>query len=486
VFFFPITTSADSGPTKQSAWVYSLLEGSELMDGCPVCGRPTIQIPLRGKFRLTLEEENPLFATYAISDIEFFGGGNSGLDYVVTGHGTFRIGGEVALIQNMFLTLRISNGSAVTEAQMESQNAIVERLWPMLRLDLTQTNGTLLQLFNLSIAAAPLREIWFSTASSFHSNIIKPPAGSFSGGDLLSSRGSAVRRQRQLTERLGITPATLDLGLDAVDVLPGGEIAFSLDQPIFTDHVGQVQEGDLVSDQGRVLLTYQALLEEFGIMPPVPDLGLDAVRVVSLRNGVPDEVWFSIERDAFSERLGRQLRRGDILSNRGQIIRSNAELLSRFKLLDAVADLGLDALYVWPSGEIWFSTEVGFVNTLGQTYMSGDLLSDQGYVVFRNLELLKPFAPAEDLADFGLDALWVVTDAIPPAPAPRLLSITPDRRNGSVRLRWDGAGQVFQLESAAQIDGPYLPLSPIIPDLQFDHLETLKVNPTQFYRVRQW
>jgi hypothetical protein len=42
-------------------------------------------------------------------------------------------------------------------------------------------------------------------------------------------------------------------------------------------------------------------------------------------------------------------------------------------------------------------------------------LSDQGYIVFRNTELLSPFAPTEAVADFGLDALAVITNA-PPTP----------------------------------------------------------------------
>src|SRR5207249_8119820 len=54
------------------------------------------------------------------------------------------------------------------------------------------------------------------------------------------------------------------------------------------------------------------------------------------------------------------------------------------------------------------------------TRRSSDL---QGFVVFRNLELTAAFAPVEHPADFGLDALYIVTDAIPPAPAPRIDSI---------------------------------------------------------------
>jgi len=76
------------------------------------------------------------------------------------------------------------------------------------------------------------------------------------------------------------------------------------------------------------------------------------------------------------------------------------------------------------------STEEGFNDTQLGLIREGELLSDQGYIVFRNLELTSSFAPAEDMADFGLDAIYVVTNATPPAPVPRLVSIGPGGQPG--------------------------------------------------------
>ena len=92
------------------------------------------------------------------------------------------------------------------------------------------------------------------------------------------------------------------------------------------------------------------------------------------------------------------------------------------------ADYGLDAIYVWSSGEIWFLIEEGFVDQNLGAIMPGDLLSDQGMVVYRNLELLGAFAPLEDLADFGLErrgdqpgaqrlGLWLCWPRTPPPAA---------------------------------------------------------------------
>src|SRR6185503_364683 len=58
-----ISMAHGGSPTKQKPWHYTLLTGSELIDDCPVCGRPTFSFPLRGSFGLQLLEENPLFAT---------------------------------------------------------------------------------------------------------------------------------------------------------------------------------------------------------------------------------------------------------------------------------------------------------------------------------------------------------------------------------------------------------------------------------------
>ena len=100
---------------------------------------------------------------------------------------------------------------------------------------------------------------------------------------------------------------------------------------------------------------------------------------------------------------------GDILCEDGSIYKTNAQLMANFKPMDAkLITYGLDALYIWPHGEIWFSTEVGFADERLGFIGHGDLLSSTGRVVARNLELLRLFAPIEDLADFGLDGLEII------------------------------------------------------------------------------
>src|SRR5262249_46310784 len=147
------------------------------------------------------------------------------------------------------------------------------------------------------------------------------------------------------------------------------------------------------------------------------------------------------------------LGRGDILSDRGRIVLNNQQLLSNFRPAVTNHDYGLDALFIFPGGEIWFSVEEGFTDARLGTVQEGDLLSSYGYRVFRNQALLAAFAPADESLDYGLDAVWVVTDTRPFRAAPRILS--QQRSSATTRFEWDGQGDVYQVECAPSLTGPW-------------------------------
>lgn len=465
---------------------YTLLPASQFSDDSLMLGRPTILLDLRGGFDLRLIAENPLFATYAVDGLSFQAGtpGVGSPYYQMTGHGTYEIGGEVALRQTLFLELQIDDGQTNKLCRFTNSTSDVNRLWPMIQVSADQTNGSPAQIFRLDFEAAPLRELWFSTTHSLTAGIWDWPTNHVSAGDLLSSTGRIVKRNNELTSHLGIMPMVPDLGLDAVDVLPGGEIAFSITDDEFSESLGPLHHGDVLSSRGRVITNYMAILAPFMPMPPIEDMGLDALHFM------PDgELYFSVANDFFSERFGRTIRRGDVLSSQGAVIKANEDLVARFSPADTKKDYGLDALYVWPSGEIWFSVETGFYGQHFEPYNAGDLLSDQGYVVYRNLNLVGSFQPLEDLADFGLDALFVITDlAETPAaiPALRLDPLYVNRQTGDVTLSWQGAGRVFQIEKATNVVGPWLPLSPTLTDSSVIDWGAAQKAPQGHYRVRQW
>jgi hypothetical protein len=350
----------------------------------------------------------------------------------------------------------------------------------MLDIALIDEAATPLQTYRLVLRAAPLREIWFSTANGMTSGNSEPPFERIGAGDVLSGEGRVVRSNRDLLGRLGFMPPTPEIGIDALEVQPGGEIWFSLGESMFSETLGLLQEGDLLSERGRVVKHNQELIAAFRFADEPVDLGLDAVHIVA-----DGEIWFSMRAAAFSEALGVAVGAGDVLSDRGYIVRPASALLANFKPDQPETAIGLDALYAWPSGELWFSVESGFVSPTAGGIQRGDILSDQGFVVIRNLDLVQPFSPLEDLADFGLDGLWLVTDLAVASEQGPTLALPSLQAEGEFELSWDGSGRVFQIEHTSDPTGPYVPASPILPALQW-RVQAGTASGQVFYRVRQW
>ena len=462
------------------AWHYRLIKGSEWVDDCPACGRPTSSLPIRGQFTMELVEETPIASRYELQDVQFHTGMGTEWDLRLSGTGVFEVGGEVVPRQAMRLELRVEGLGDAIHRTFTNEVTTVNRPWPMLDIALNDVEGTPVQTYRLVLRAAPLREIWFSTANGLTSGTSDPPFERISSGDLLTGDGRVVRSNSDLLSGLGFMPPTPEIGIDALEVQPGGEIWFSLNESMFSETLGFLQEGDLLSERGRVVKRNQDLIAAFRFVGEPSDLGLDAVHVL------PDgEIWFSLRTAAFSEALGVTVGTGDVLSDHGYIVRSASELLAHFKPDRPEADVGLDALYAWPNGEIWFSVESGFVSPTAGGIQRGDILSDRGFVVIRNLDLVQPFSPLEDLADFGLDGLWLVTDLASASEKGPTLELPAFHADGELELNWDGPGRVFQVERASDPAGPYAPASPILPALQWRH-RVESGGGQDFYRVRQW
>jgi hypothetical protein len=478
-----VTTGVAQNPPPGQVWTYSLIEGSTFIKDCPVCDHVTVPLRVRGTFNLVLTAENLLFTQYEVGDIALATVPGAPTPYSVQGTGTYQFGGEVALQQTMGLELHINDGSTNELVYFTNAVAQAERVLPMIDIEVDEVTKSQARVYRLHLVAMPFREIWFSTAGGMTPGNPQLPVNHLSPGDLLSHTGRVVKSQAEFLNNLELMPSPSgDLGVDALDIRPGGESLFSLNANLTSTNLGPIQHGDLLSDRGRIVRTNQDLMANFGLMPPAMDVGLDAVHVM------PDgEILFSINTDVFSELLGTNLFHGDILSDKGYVFRTNQKLLSRFHPDKVDHDYGLDALYLWPSGELWFSTEEGFTDGQLGPVLAGDLLSDQGYRVFGNLELVSAFQPLEGLADFGLDAVFVVTDATPPAPAPPVLrGIKVDSATGASTINWEGQGRVFQLEGAYQVTGPYSPVEPISPTLLFTDPAGQGLKSASFYRLRQW
>ncbi|MGC8989567.1 MAG: hypothetical protein ACP5MD_05550 [Verrucomicrobiia bacterium] len=477
------TSASTLGTPSAPAWQYRLLPGAQFIDDCMMCGRPTYLLPMEGTFSLRLVEENPLFSTYAVEEISFRAGTPPGLYYKISGTGTYQVGGEVALVQSMNLKVQVDDGSTTRLCTFTNNPSHVTRGWPLIEIALDQADGNPMRFFRMTFVADPIREVWFSTSHGFTTGVQPSPAEHVRGGDLVSDTGRPVLLNTYLRGHLGLMPSPdpPDLGLDCVDILPGGELAFSIEEDAFSETLGFINHGDVLSDRGRVIAAYSELIAPFRPMPPIADPGLDALQVLD-----SGEIYFSVKSGFFSESLGATVRRGDLLSNKGLIVKTQEQLLAKFHPPPIPMDFGLDAVYVWPSGEIWFSVEETLQDASLGVIRHGDLLSDRGEIVYRNYDLLRNFQPLEELADFGLDAVFIVSDAIAlPAGVARCteMELLPD---GALRLRWKTTGRLRQLEKATSVLGPWKPISPITVDLTFDDPEGPKHVPQAFYRLREW
>jgi hypothetical protein len=292
-------------------------------------------------------------------------------------------------------------------------------------------------------------EFAFSTEEDFVTQGPEPPDGNpiISDGDLLGMNCVICARNRDLTSAFDVSQS-LDLGLDAADVIDAetSRVAFSteLDSP----NVGQFTAGDLlivheaaVAPAIGTVIPNAVLLEPFGVGH---DAGLDAVHFVGEKDsiiafldaidgrtrddwqtagelaGLLEEygidIWFSIEGTAPTPEAPAFLD-GDLLSAAtGTIVAPNADLLPAgvpAGIVDRGVDFGLDGAASNRSTEvqaILFSTEILYQGE--PAFTDGDVLQyGTAAIVYTNPDLIACFEPRARF--LGLDALHI---APPPPP----------------------------------------------------------------------
>lgn len=382
---------------------YDLLEGSTMVN-LHAPGSAPQAAPLRGSFLLRELPVGAQFEVFALEHIHWQTPPAVLPQLVAKGSGIYSVLDPAAGGQHA-LTLNLGVDANTNIVQLVSDWVIRDAPFPTIEITATEYPGSNEQRFQIHVIAEPRRVFLFSTEYGFGS---WQPFGLMpvSDGDLLVSNGRRFRTNAQLTQLLGIMPPAPDVGLDAVVLTPAtASVLFSMEQDVFSEMLGPLQEGDLINEWGFVFQTNQQLTAAFVPMPPAPDAGLDAVDVAH----AVGEFWFSLEEPLFSEALGVFLQPGDVLSEAGYIVRTNAQLLSRFQIIQPAAEgYGLDALHVLPNGVIVFSTETGFIDARFGPISDGDLLSENGHILRRNLEIVRPFNPVEDLDNFGLDGLFVL------------------------------------------------------------------------------
>ena len=113
---------------------YRLDEGSTFERGCfAPCACPGgPRLPIRGTFRLTPSGSDPLFEYYAVTNVDWTVFQPDGMTLSIVGSGTFEIGGEVAIAEELSLDLLVGSDSV-----QHFDSGIVVPQVPFPRVDLT-------------------------------------------------------------------------------------------------------------------------------------------------------------------------------------------------------------------------------------------------------------------------------------------------------------------------------------------------------------
>ena len=144
------------GQTSPSQ-LYTLINGSKLIDDCPICARVPIVVPITGTFGLQLVDQNPVLARYELRNISFRAA--SGPAYQVAGSGTYQLGGEVSVLQQLFLNTEISDGFNTVNALCMSTTSAVTQPWPKMQIQVDQTNGMPSKVYHLMLVAVPAPQV---------------------------------------------------------------------------------------------------------------------------------------------------------------------------------------------------------------------------------------------------------------------------------------------------------------------------------------
>jgi hypothetical protein len=142
--------------TAQSsqAGLYVLKTGSAFETGCfDPCACPILlRSPMQGTFRLKQTSIDPLFTHYDVSDVRW-ALPNSTSNIPIVGSGTYRVGGEFSIQQQMVLDLSVSGGAV---QHFDSGLVPGEGIFPDIKIKLSLHQGQSCQDTVLTLIAGPV------------------------------------------------------------------------------------------------------------------------------------------------------------------------------------------------------------------------------------------------------------------------------------------------------------------------------------------
>lgn len=461
LFFFLLIASASvrSADTIH----YQLLYGSAI--SYKIGGSSAGFWGAKGGLDLRFIEQNGDVTQYAIENAHI----NGDAAHQFTGSGTL----NVTAGARPSCTLSLTNIAGPDTAGIVFTNVTFtpDRNWPMLAVRARQPTANNAA-YTIEIRAAPFHDLWISPAIDFRANALPAAANMIHSGDLLSLDGRIIKRNAELLAPYSpFTPG--DYGLDAVALAPEGGLAFS------THAFASIRDGAIFLPTLRNPITYTDIFTN-AAASAITDPGIDGLQFTS-----PTSVYFSVKRDttySIPNSTPITLRDGDIWwtdlqTHELRRSRSREELFAFPDYQPWLVDpsVGIDAFYIWPSGEVWFSLRSSWTAHTA-------IYSSDGYAVFTDTFVFESFKAG---ADPGLDAFLVITDLATPTVAPPIMEPANNPATGDLTLRWRGAGAAYLVESALQISGPFQSVSPVTANQTFV-LSITNAGASQFFRVRQW
>ena len=379
---------------------------------------------------------------------------------------------------------------------------------PMLSIDfdsvtLASSHLRIYETFHLR--AAPIRDLWFSVDTAFDATNSVPGAPpynttnrtSFEAGDILSIDGRIVRAASDILQKSGFENVG---GVGSFSTAPGGRLNFTPvpnRSALETNSDRGIDLGDIISDTGELMATNQFLTRLFevsGFAPgEIENLGLGGIQ--GMANG---EFLFSVLTNSLLSSTGRYPSADDILSSRGFTLRSYGELISRFHPTNEIEiapafntptapRFGLGPFFVWPSGEVWFSVKTNFHDAYLGDITPGDILSDNGSIVFRMRDLLAQFGFGSSLTSgFNLRGFYIFTDAAPAPVAPVITGVSYSATNNTATLSWRTDARAVQVLASSSPLVPFAPATAILPIPEATTTVTNATAGEKFYKILGW
>lgn len=210
-----------------------------------------------------------------------------------------------------------------------------------------QPAGNFFSLFNdknlnaLAVTGSSRRTtIDFSVAKGFYSNALHRY---ITDGDLLNNQGQMVATQQDLLASLAPRNANGNYGLATAYIASdsgangGPEIWYSTQRSWYSNTLKRtITNGDIVSNTGKLIVSFSDLMKDFAPRGGTDDLGLDTFFVLLNNKGQPSDYLFSTKKSFYSNALKKWINANDLLDSNGTVAMAQSSLVRNFSLLPII------------------------------------------------------------------------------------------------------------------------------------------------------